>query len=297
MNLEDFTVRGGKPVMVFSSNIDVKGINDENWHLCEAVQAGMGDLLKKNQLVLLTGETAVMPHNITAFCDTNSPDQLIMTWSATVLGLAADGKPKNGSTVTPNMTIIGFCEDGYRCNGGTKITNLILDTWGEDFRKHSEAMDFIKMAAIPSQVYGQFIAEMNGWKEDGLYVPDDVLLAGAAHITGGGIWGKLPEALPEGVGAHLYDLPQPNPLLLKAQQLSLDTESTLSDYQCYRTFNGGFGMILIVQNHHAASVMEQASQAGIKAVKIGKTIQSDKNQIIIESAFHFGGQLSSLDPR
>jgi len=126
MNADDAACRGGLATMILSSNIDVKQITNGNWHLCEALLEGFGEALKEANLVLMTGETAVMPHCITTFCDIGNDDQLIMTWNATCLGLASASKQPNGATIKPGMTIVGFKDRGYRCNGGTKFTNIIL---------------------------------------------------------------------------------------------------------------------------------------------------------------------------
>lgn len=299
MNADDLACRGGLPAMISSSNIDVKRITNENWHLCEALLSGFGEALRASHLVLLTGETAIMKHSITAFCDTNSDKQLILTWNATCLGLASTRKPPNGSTITPGMTIIGFKDRGYRCNGGTKFTNIILDTWGQDVRtvmKNPDARHFIERLVVPSQSYASTIARLNGWQLDGTLGTPLAKLHGVAHITGGGIWSKLVEILPEGVGANLDSMPDPALVLLQAQQLASRTDSPMSDYECHGTFHGGCGLMIVCEDDDIPRVFEEAQADGHDPYIIGRTTESADNEVLVQSRFLGGAFLSSLYP-
>lgn len=300
MNADDAACRGGLPVLMLSSNIDIKGITDENWPLCEALITGFGEALKASNLVLMTGETAVMKHSITAFCDTGDPSQLIMTWGATCLGLASKNKKPNGVTVTPGMVIVGFKDKGYRCNGGTKFTNIILDTWGSDvdaIMSNSDARSFIEKLVVPSQSYAGTVARLNGWQLDGSLRGPLANLHGVAHITGGGIWSKLVEILPEGVGANLDAMPEPAPVLLQAQQLASKSDSPMTDFECHGTFHGGCGMMIICAESDAEAVLSEARADGHDPYVVGKTTTSPENEVTVQSRFIDGTHLSSLNPQ
>lgn len=299
MNADDVACRGGLPVMISSSNIDAKCITDKNWHLCNALLVGFGKALKQSNLVLMTGETAIMRHSITAFCDANDNAQLILTWGATCLGLASTRKVPNGSTITPGMMIIGFRDRGYRCNGGTKFTNIIIDTWGSDMKlvmENPDARTFIKSLATPSQSYAGTIARINGWKLDGSLDTPLVKLHGVAHITGGGIWSKLGEILPEGIGASLNAMPQPATVLLEAQRLASKTDSPMTDFECHGTFHGGCGLMIICEECDVDRIVDEARADGHAPYVIGRTISSDDNEVTIRSRFLGEAHLSSLHP-
>ncbi len=73
------------------------------------------------------------------------------------------------------------------------------------------------------------------------------LLKGAAHITGGGLPGNLPRALPEGCGATLngpWAMPEIFPFLAKTANVAPE--------EMLRVFNCGVGMTLIVSDAEAA---------------------------------------------
>jgi phosphoribosylaminoimidazole (AIR) synthetase len=297
MNADDLACRGGFPALMLSSNIDVKGITDENWHLCKALLKGMGPALSKSKLVMMTGETAIMKHSITAFCDTGSKEQLILTWGATSHGLASTSKKPNGSTIEPGMKIIGLKDDGYRCNGGTKFTNLIKDFYGYDSTSilNHEIRDFVEKLVVPSKSYARLITKLNGWSDDGTFGKPITDLYGVAHITGGGVWSKLGEILPDGVGANLDGMPMPADVLLQAQEMSLKTDDHMTDHECYGTFHGGCGMMIICSQYDADKVMYHAYDNNYSPHIIGETITSELNEILINSRFKSGRFISSLD--
>ncbi len=299
MNADDVACRGGLPVMMSSSNIDVKQITDENWHLCEALLTGLGKALKTSNLVLLTGETAVMPYSITAFCDTGSKSQLVMTWGATCLGLASTRRKPNGSTIRTGMKVVGFRDWSYRCNGGTKFIDIILRTWGPDVRdvmNNPDARTFIEKVAVPSQSYAGTIARLNGWSLDGSLGTPLAKLHGVAHITGGGIWSKLKEILPPGVGARLRHMPEPTSVLLEAQELARRAGIPMSGYDCHGTFHGGCGLLLVCEEGDVERVFEEARKDGHDPHLVGETFESADNAIRIISWFQGESFLSSLEP-
>ena len=89
------------------------------------------------------------------------------------------------------------------------------------------------------------------------------LLKGAAHITGGGLPGNLPRALPEGFGAELQ-APWPMPAVFSW----LAREGNISTAEMLRVFNCGIGMALIVGDADAA--MEVLIREGEAPFLLGK---------------------------
>ena len=295
---DDVACGGGLPV-VFSSNLDIKEITAENLHLCEALMSGFAKALAASGTVLITGETAVMRHSITAFCDRSNPAQLIVNWAGTCLGLMRTDRPPNGSTIRPGMAVVGLGEDGYRCNGGTALTNLLLQTWGpriEDVLASQEAMEFANQLVIPSRSYARMLSYLTGWQNNGIPGDPVARIHGMAHITGGGVWNKFRELLPVGVGANLHNMLNPPEVLLRAQELSyrLGGEKVITDKQCYGTFHGGCGALLVVDPQDADLVCWEASNFGHRATVVGETTESIGNEVVIQSRFLRGKLLSSL---
>ncbi len=90
----------------------------------------------------------------------------------------------------------------------------------------------------------------------------------AAHITGGGIPGNLPRALPEGLAAVVRKSAwRPNPIFQEIQR-----RGPVSDDEMWGTFNMGIGMILVLDPKDvpegAIVVGEVVTQSGPERVEI-----------------------------
>lgn len=306
MTADDFA-RSGRFPAIIDNEINAKQITNDNFHLFQAMMEGYGNALNQTGLVNITGEVAIMKHSITAFCDTNSDEQLILTWGASCIGLTHRDLLIDSSKIKPGMPIVGFWEPGYRCNGGTFFTNLLLEKFGpkvQNIMGNPEAMKFVRKLTIPSQSYAKTICRILGWEHrlkgwPVLEIEKGPLaqIVGIAHITGGGIWGKFKEILPEGVGANLITMPKPAKVLLQAQELSWDTKLRLTDYQAHGTLHGGCGMMVIVKNENDTNVIiQEALKDGIKACIVGHTTESLEQEIIIHSRFAERKVLSSEKP-
>lgn len=301
MILDDLARSGQFPCVV-ANQIDIKGITPENLPLFNAMMVGYGQALARAGVVNITGEIAVMKHSITAFCDTGDPAELILAWSGSCVGLSRESMLIDGSAIRPGMPIVGLHEHGYRCNGGTFFTNLLLLLFGNNIaamRKNPEAMNFVRKLTAPSISYARMICKAIGWNDDGtenIHAPLYGLIAGIAHITGGGVWGKFGELLPEGVGAVLDNMPEPPSVLLEAQQMAKGTDLHLPDQQAYGTFHGGCGtMNVCVDDEAATRLLWAAEENNIDASVVGRTVESDSNEVVIHSQFADQQLLSSLD--
>jgi len=295
MAAEDIARRGGFPALMVNE-INAKRITEKNYHLFEAMMRGYGEALRRARLANITGEIAIMKHSITAFCDDGTDEQLILTWGGTCIGLSAPELFIDSSQIRPDMVVVGFEEPGYRCNGGTFFTNLILHYYGKtpaEIWQHPEALKFIRDLAVPSLNYSRTITRLVGWEEDGSVSEPLVKIHGAAHITGGGVWGKFGEILPPGVGAYLDNMPPPAAVLLKAQKMSFDTPHHLTDKNAYGTLHGGCGMLLVVEERDVPIVIGEAEKDGIRAQKVGKTTKDSGSTIFIRSRFYDEGRMLS----
>ena len=301
MILDDLARSGQFPCVV-ANQIDVQGITPENLSLFNAMMEGYGQALAQAGVINITGEIAVMKHSITAFCNTGDPAELNLAWSGSCVGLSRESMLIDGSAIRPGMPIVGLHEHGYRCNGGTFFTNLLLLLFGNDIvamRKNPEAMNFVRKLTAPSISYARMICQAIGWNYDGtenIHAPLHGLIMGIAHITGGGVWGKFGELLPEGVGACLNNMPVPPEVLLQAQQMANRTDLYLPDQQAYSTFHGGCGMMVVCHDDEAAeSLLRISRNQNVVASVVGETVESNKSEIVIHSRFAEQQLLSSLD--
>lgn len=298
MTADDFARSGRFPVLM-ANEVNTKAITPENYAIAHAMLGGYGDALAKVRLVNITGETAVMKNSVTAFCDTGAPEQLILTWGATCVGLARRKQLITGEKIRPGMPIVGLAEHGYRCNGGGFFTALMLKRFGKAtaLMQSSEAREFATKLTVPSVCYSPLITRLVGWEPDGRATLPLAKIAGIAHITGGGVWGKLGDILPKGVGAELDAMPSPPEVLLEAQVMSWRTKMRLTDWQGYGTLHGGCGMLVVCQtDDDAVATIVEAGKFGITAKVVGKTVKSRAGLISIQSRFKQGRELRSDRP-
>ena len=86
-------------------------------------------------------------------------------------------------------------------------------------------------------------------------------LLGIAHVTGGGLPGNVPRALPPDIGARVDPARWPMPSVMRL----LGALGGIDDEELRATFNGGIGMVLVV----APEAVEAAAAALPEAIVIG----------------------------
>lgn len=290
MVIDDIARNGDLPIL-FSNDVNAKKVTEKNFHLVEAMFQGFGEILKETSQINTTGEFAIMKHSITAFCDKEDDEQLIVNWAGTGIGISHINKKIDGHGVTTKLPIVGFWEPGYRCNGGTQHTNVILRKWGhkgiQGIWESEEAMAYINQLTTPSRSYAKTICRANGWiNNDGYHKDAVVKMLANAHHTGGG-FGKLKEILPEGVGARINNLPRPADVLLLSQEYSQEfPDLSLTDSECHTTLHGGIGWSTICASmDDAEKLIAMAKEDGSEAYLIGETIADRDNSLYIDSRF------------
>ncbi|MDZ4221608.1 MAG: AIR synthase-related protein, partial [Patescibacteria group bacterium] len=270
----DDLARTGRFPAVMVNDIQAKLITKANFPLFQAVMDGYGSALRAARLVNITGEVAIMKNSITAFCDTGDEEQLVLTWGGVCLGVARSDRLLDPQNIRPGMAVVGFLENGYRCNGGTFFTNVMRAQYGSDpdalVRNH-EARAFAAKLCVPSVSYAAAVTSLLGWLLDGSITTPRARVYGIAHITGGGVWGKFGELLPEGVGARLDAMPHPAEVMLQAQEFSRGTVHELSDWDGYGNLNGGIGMLVVCHFDDVGKVLTCAETHGIRAQYVGAT--------------------------
>ena len=91
-----------------------------------------------------------------------------------------------------------------------------------------------------------------------------------AHITGGGLPGNLPRVLPNGAQAVVSEATWEWPELFKL----LQREGGVEQFEMYRTFNCGVGMVLVVDAADADKTVERLNSLGEKAFTMGHIVDN-----------------------
>jgi len=103
------------------------------------------------------------------------------------------------------------------------------------------------------------------------------LINGLAHITGGGIPGKMPGVLPGGLAAQFDIGSWSRPAIFDLIQ----SVGGITRDEMYRVFNMGLGMVAICREKDVAAIQQAASDA----VVVGRIVpRTGEDQVLLQEA-------------
>jgi phosphoribosylformylglycinamidine cyclo-ligase len=179
---------------------------------------GITAACREASCALLGGETAEMP-GVYALGDYDL--------AGFIVGMVEPGLMRDPKNIRAGDLLIGLPSSGLHTNGFSLV------------RKVFEDVPLSHVYPELGRALGEELLEPHR-----SYLPElgSILWKGAAHITGGGVFGNLPRCLPEGLGARLgrrsWDVLPIFDLIQK--------RGRISDDEMFGTFNMGLGMILVV---------------------------------------------------
>ncbi|MGY4884807.1 MAG: phosphoribosylformylglycinamidine cyclo-ligase [Nanobdellota archaeon] len=275
MVCDDAVVRGAEPVLV-GSILDVNSLVDKNKKpLLEKVnQLAEGYIKagKEANVAIINGETAELGDCVGGFGPFN------YNWGAGVVWFAKKDRLFTGREINPGDYLVGLKEEGFRSNGLSLVRKVMENTYGEDWHKipwKEGALTLADMVLIPSKIYTRAVVDMFG----GFDREPKTEIHGVAHITGGGIPGKLGRVLkPSGLGAVIDNPFDPSEFMEYTQALG-----NVPDIEAYRTWNMRHGMIIITPKPE--EVMKIASDYNIESQTIGMITKEPGIDILNRGAF------------
>ena len=217
----------------------------------EAVVSGVAEGCRQAGCALIGGETA--EHAVVM-----ASDELDLAGFA--VGLVEDGTQLGPQRVRPGDAIVGLPSPGLRSNGYTLARHVLLERAGQaldapawDGADHSVADELLR----PSVIYTPAVLAVRTALADDLHA--------CAHITGGGIVGNLPRALPATLGARLDRKAWEEPrVFTEIQRLGNVDEAEMD-----RVFNRGIGMTLVVAADRVDDALRVLEGAGRPACAVG----------------------------
>jgi phosphoribosylformylglycinamidine cyclo-ligase len=257
MVCDDALVRGAEPVLI-GSILDVNslGIGDKS-HIGKIIQLAEGyvNAAGDANVVIVNGELAELGSRVGGYGPFN------YNWGAAVVWFTHRSKMLTGHNIRKGDYLVGFQENGFRSNGLSLVRKILREEHGEEWHnKEFEGSTLGEHVLRPSKIYTSAVVEMLGG-----YHPDvkgTAEIHGIAHITGGGIPGKLGRVLkPSGLGATINDLFHPSPIMEYCRK-----KGEVED--AHTAWNMGTGMIIITPEPE--NVIATASKYDIKSKVIGK---------------------------
>ena len=249
--VNDIAVQGATPL--FFMDYLATGTLDRD--VAEKVVSGMADACRANGCALIGGETAQMP----GFYAEGEYDL-----AGFIVGVVEREKIVTGAAIRPGDLLVGLPSTGLHTNGYSLARKL-----------------FFEVARYTPELYVNELKEKAGvalMKTHRSYLncirklTAADLVAGMAHITGGGITENLPRILPKNVSAAIEVGSWPVlPIFDHLQMLgNVDQEEML------RTFNMGIGLICVVPVEKYKRVKSLLDRASEPHFVLGKIIKGDR---------------------
>ncbi|MFA6520283.1 MAG: AIR synthase-related protein [Candidatus Paceibacterota bacterium] len=282
MTASDVTRYGGIP-LVFLNILDTNGIGQAGNEVSETYKnllRGLGEVTKISNIVALKGETAQVKD---ALGSEIIGSQTKFNWSGVMIGAYHPLKMITGDKLKPGQVIIALKEEGFRCNGGTSVRKAFQDKFGTKWWENPEAQTSIKQAACPSVLYDVFINTLHGWYDPNF--KSEIEIKSIVHLSGGALKEKLAKDIlfSKKLSAELFDLWEPPEIMKKCALWH-----NISDEEFYEVWNGGQGMLIVVDEKDADYCIKRAKDFSIKAKIAGKITKEDEPRVLVNSKLTLG---------
>jgi phosphoribosylformylglycinamidine cyclo-ligase len=214
------------------------------------------------------------------------------------IGVVERSRLIDGTSVAAGDVIIGLPASGLHANGYSLVRGL-LARWELDLSEPYQARlrrtlgdrdtDDLLVAAphetlatlgevllTPTRIYARAVLATRA-------VAD---VRGLAHITGGGLPGNVPRALPAALAARL----DPERWAMPSVMHLFGALGGLDASELRATFNGGLGMIAVVPPNDVEAAIGRFSEHGIAASVVGEVIDAAS----VDGARYVEGPLASV---
>ena len=178
--------------------------------------------------------------------------------------------------------MIGLPSSGAHANGYSLIRKILQHCGQDPFQALPFAVDYdakddetprlIDWLMAPTRIYVKTIMSLLDKHRD--------KITALCHITGGGFYENLPRVFNKSLCARLNrDAFPHHPLFSWLQQAG-----NISDFEMFRSFNCGIGMVILVKENDSHAIMESLRLLGEKPTIIGALHRQskDKNTVVID---------------
>ncbi|HEX3940267.1 MAG TPA: phosphoribosylformylglycinamidine cyclo-ligase [Acidobacteriaceae bacterium] len=249
--VNDIAVQGATPLFF----LDYLATGKLEPEIIEKVVTGLAEACKANGCALIGGETAQMP----GFYADGEYDL-----AGFIVGVVDRAKLITGKNIHAGDVILGFPSTGLHTNGYSLARKLFFEVARYSPNQYVNELKE-KAGAALMKVHRSYLPVIKK-----LTALD--MVAGMAHITGGGITENLPRILPKAISAVIETGSwTPAPIFEHLRQLgNVDPQEML------RTFNMGIGLVVVVPAEKFNRVKAMLDRSGEKFWVIGRTVRGDR---------------------
>lgn len=247
MSVNDILVQGAQPLYF----LDYFACSSLNVDTAASVVSGIARGCELSNCALIGGETAEMPGMY------SGGDYDLAGFA---VGVVEKSRLIDGTSINAGDQLIGLASTGPHSNGYSLIRRVIEREFGEVSEKSLSQKigdtTFANALMAPTHLYVKAILELVG--QD--------LIAGMAHITGGGLLENIPRILPPTLAARVDSSTWTRPEIFEW----LAKAGNIDDTEMHRVFNCGIGMVLVVRSEQVDYAMSLLEKAGESAYRIGQ---------------------------
>lgn len=256
MCVNDVIVQGAEPLFFLDYLACGKIIPEK----IESIVKGIADGCLQAGCSLIGGETAEMPgmyqdeeYDIAGF----------------TVGIVDQKHVIDGSKVKEGQVLIGLTSSGVHSNGFSLVRKVLLEDAKLSLGEYVDQLGAELGAVLlePTKIYVKSV----------LSTVRKYTVSGLVHVTGGGFYDNIPRILPEGLQAEIRDGSWKIPPIFSFIQAT----GKISDYDMFRTFNMGIGMILVVDSADSREILEHLQSLGEDAFEIG-TVQKGTEEVVFK---------------
>ena len=274
MCADDVVCTGAEP-LAFLDYVAVGRLDPVN--VAELV-AGVAEGCRQAGCALVGGETAEHPGLM-------EPDEFDL--AGFCIGVGERDRLLDATSAQRGDAIVGLASSGLHANGFSLVRALVAQ---EDLDLHAPYQAILRrvlgdagadplVAAEPEHAMATLgevlLAPTRIYARDLLAIREALVIVGTdvrgmAHITGGGLAGNVPRALPEHLGARLDPATWPMPSVMRL----LGALGAIEDDELRATFNGGLGMVIVVPAAAAGETVRLARERGVPAWVVGEVVDA-----------------------
>ena len=243
LNVNDILTKGAKPLFF----LDYVAFSDLDEQRMETLLRGIVWGCREVSCALIGGETAQLP-GLYAAAD--------FDLAGFVVGVAERDALLDSGSIAPGDCLVGIPSSGLHTNGFA-LARRVFNTDADPaalFRRYGDLTHTLgeELLARHRCYYPQLQPALG-------------VIKGLAHITGGGLPGKMPAILPDHLAARFQTGSWPVPPIFPLIQ----AEGKVATDEMYRVFNMGLGMVAVCQE----SDFDHIQAAAPDAVVVGRIIE------------------------
>lgn len=256
MCVNDLIVCGAEPLFF----LDYYATGKLDVDTAARVVTGIAEGCKQSGCALVGGETAEMPgmyhgndYDVAGFC----------------VGVVEKSEIIDGSKVRAGDALIALASSGPHSNGYSLVRKILEVSKTDPATTELDGKSLADHLLTPTKIYVKSILK--------LIANTDV--HAIAHLTGGGFWENIPRVLPDCTQARIDGASWQWPAVFNW----LKTAGNVDEYEMYRTFNCGVGMIIALPVGSVPAALALLAEAGETAWQIGDiaVCREDEPQVVI----------------